>query len=621
MNLQETQHALLCSRMLPLSESDIRSRIIILGIQSRQSVYQINGHLEDQKLPLIRISADMPTARISDTYSWDPETNSITIRQASGDAPAGSGNSSLEDYSCGNIQVSFSDKKPEDYFADQYTGTQVLTNERDGSHLYLEVILDFDKENTDAESYVRTEEQQKHHLNEEEQGSTDENSTCFLAHYNSTLEATKSPFFIAFLNIEHEISKKIDEHIAYTDDTANYGYRADLCWPYDKSNIRLVLEFYNDNDPKSREYFQMIRGMDGKCLFTGSHESCFKKLSLGPDNYKMFYGKEPRMDYFLQVTSETVQNLEPYYQFIYKKVLSLLNNYIVDKYHGFGLDFQTILREQLDCINHAIILQYNMDEYDVNWTNLLEVERLIVLLEDPKQKEIETVMTHFHMLYTARQLKKKREIKKREKLLRESGRNALTHADIFTPEEQKRIFSAYGQFLYDEYTETKDQKKSEDLLPLLEELLDLIENHYAFSENTSDDNYCRLQIYHHKAEIAWDISKDVSLAEEYFRKCIKEILKCQIDKDPHHSVNTAIIYNNYAKLLLDFISAHEALIYYGRALEILEAFRWSGNDFSDFEEGLTDHIVKAMIEIYEKQNCPQEKERLLKRCELLKHNC
>ncbi len=61
------------------------------------------------------------------------------------------------------------------------------------------------------------------------------------------------------------------------------------------------------------------------------------------------------------------------------------------------------------------------------------------------------------------------------------------------------------------------------------------------------------------------------------------------------------------------IGLHEALIYYGRALEIMEAAHYTGHQFDEYETNLLEHLAKVMTQIFEEQNCELEKERLLDR--------
>ena len=69
LNFPQTQHALRCYGMPMLGAYDLRATIIRWGIEQGLDRYKIDECLENAHFPMIRISNDMPSAEIKDSYS------------------------------------------------------------------------------------------------------------------------------------------------------------------------------------------------------------------------------------------------------------------------------------------------------------------------------------------------------------------------------------------------------------------------------------------------------------------------------------------------------------------------------------------------------------------------
>lgn len=613
LNIQQTQHALICSGMLPLSDSDTRSRIIIMGIQSNLSVYHINGHLEDQHLPMIRISGDMPSAAISDSFRWEPTSDST------GQPPA-SGSSSPKKpekehtYTIHDIAVEEGKKEPADIIAEDYRGTAVVTDE-DNNRYYLEFIFLFGDDDNDVKLYTRTEEQYQAYCRskngkESEPRNAEPES---MESYSSLIDATGSEFFLCFLQIEEALHIRMDQSISEADDTKHFGMRCDLSLAASEAdNQAAFIEIYNSANPELKEYYQLVRYLDGKCIFTGSHESRFQELRLG-HGYRKIYSDRKEHECFFQADQQTIADAEPHFRYFFRRSRYHLNLYLIEEYNGFGLDSDTLHREVLEFATDQAWNCIYSKRYEDARTSLLDAQRMIDGLSDPKERMIHSAGNYSRMRITAEQLNKPDEAKKYRTKLLQIKKKALKQDDTLTPEEQHKIFSPVCTMLYNDYISLCNADKEDAAFPLLDELLDLVENHYGFSD---EDSFQRMYLFFKQAERF--CKSDFQQAETYYRKAIKETLTHHLDTNADYCDIIPILYNNYAAQIRDNIGYPEAMIYYGRALEIFEAARYNGHTFSEYELSAIEHVGNIMTGFYESYNYPVEKDRLLRRLEAIK---
>ena len=607
LDLRQTQHALICSGMLPLSDSDIRSKIIMMGIQKNLSVYHINGHLEDQNLPLIRTASDMPSARISDSFSWEPAANrfpQLTVPEAKEKKAS----EKKHEYILGEISIQGIGKEPNDIIAKEYRGTAVVTDEK-GNHFYLEFSYIFGEE--DVQISTKTEEQYQKSISDKDiqENTSNENET--LESFNSLIDTTSSEFFQCFLQIEKSIDDRINKDMAESDDTRYFGMRMDLALTEKEKGFAAFIEYYNEADPELNEYFQLIRYTDGRCIFTGSHESRFQELRTAHYYQKLFPDAKAHKCFF-QADAQSILTSDQRYRYYYRMMLCNLNQYIAKEYNGFGLDPDILNSEILDYLRSLSVMLFNTDQPEESWEQLLEAEKCIAQIQDPKKQEILLINNNADMIRVAEALQKNKEIKKRKKLLNESYRHVLEYADTLNPDEQNQVFTPVCNIYYSDYLSLNHDGKESEAAIMLVKILDLIENHYALSD--SFYGFKRMYAFCQKAISLSD--SDFTLAEQYYQKSLKEILKFHLDKDSENAENISAVYANYAKLLMNNIGSEEALIYYGRALEILEATVYNGNALTDHGISILDRISEKATDIFDKQD--RKKDHFLKRVDELK---
>ena len=607
LNIQQTQHALICSGMLPLSESDIRSRIIIMGIQSSLSVYHINGHLEDQHLPMIRVSSDMPSAAVSDSFKWEPASDSTSQPPASGSSSSDNSDKK-HTYTIHDIKVEESEKGPTDIFANDYIGTAIVTDE-ENTRYYLEFHYHFGDDGMQINT--RTEEQHQQYLKSKSDGTEPETES--MESFYSLIDTTSSEFFQCFLKIEDALRARFDQSLSEADDTKFYGMRCELALAVsNKSQQAVFIELYNDADPELKEYFQLIRYTDGRCIFTGSHESRFMELYMG-DHYKAIYPDKKEHDCFFQADQKTINDAENRYKYYFKRTRYHLNLYLIQEYKGFGLDHDTLSREVLEYVTDLAKLHYYSNEYEDAWAYHLDAERFINNLSDPKERMIHSSLNYSNMRTTAEHLNKTDEAKRLRNQMLKIKKKALAQANELSPEEQNSIFSPICTMLYNDYVSLFNAGKETKAYSLLDELLDLAENHYGISD---DHSFERMYLFLHQADRFGE--ENFPQAEKYYRKALKEVLTFHLDSDTSRCRIVCVLYNNYAALLRDCIGYQEAMFYYNRALEIFESARFAGYTFTEFDLSLIDHIGEIISQFYETNNCSIEKERLLRKLETLK---
>ena len=607
LTIQQTQHALICSGMLPLSENDIRSKIIIMGIQKNLSVYRINEHLEDQHLPLIRTSGDMPSVSVSDAFNWEPAADKA--RQTPVSQASDANTAKKHTYEINDITVQGSEKKEIDIFSDEYRGTAVVTDEENRRY-YLEIIFTFTDD--PLQLYVRNEEEYRKYCSKgNEQEENPEDMSEPQEEFDSLIDTTRSDFFHCFMELQHSINDKIEEDLKEADDTKHYGSRIELLWCEKGDQPAVFIEYYNDADPELKEYFQLTRYIEGECIYTISHESRFQEMHLGEKLYHTIYPNSKHHESFFQADSSSILNADKRWQFIFKRVRGLLNNYLVEEYKGFGMDSDTLNLETLDYLRSVVNYQFNTDQYEACWNTLLEAEDCIGYLKDQRKRDIKFAVNNVDMIVVAQKLSKTDEFEERKKRLYENYRRILTYADSLTPDEQNEAFTAPCYILYDDYYDLKEAGKKDEAQALHNEMLDLVENHYALSEKK--ESYNRMILFIHETMYREDT--DPQVAEKYYQKSLKEVLAFHLDENLENTENVCTLYNNYAKQLLSQGLKSEALIYFGRAIEIFEASVYSGYTFTEHGLYLIDHIGEAITELVES---PQEKQRLEERIARIK---
>ena len=405
LNIQQIQHALICSGMLPLSNSDIRSRIIIMGIQRGISVYQINDHLDEQHLPNIRTSGEMPSVTIADSFTWEPSSDNNGNSPVSRPSDA-KGKTNQHTYTIDNISVEEGKKGPLNIVAEDYTGTAIVTDE-DKNHYYLQFNYHFGDE--DIQIYARTEEQYKKYCEKKELDETAPGECCqegdFLESFNSMIDTTISDFFPCFIKIEDAIDRRVQQSINESDDTKYYGLRTNISVASQKTNIAVVTEYYNEADPELQEYFQLIRYTKGNSIFTISHESRFQELTI-IYHYQEMYPEKKEHAFFFQADQQTIKNAEPRYKYYYLKLRYHMNQYLIQELNGFRVDKNTLYLEVLEYAAEQAEMCFYSKLYDEAWQCHLDAERVISYLSDPKLRLSQSSQNYYKMIITAERLQK-----------------------------------------------------------------------------------------------------------------------------------------------------------------------------------------------------------------------
>ena len=108
-------------------------------------------------------------------------------------------------------------------------------------------------------------------------------------------------------------------------------------------------------------------------------------------------------------------------------------------------------------------------------------------------------------------------------------------------------------------------------------------------------------------------AKQPEEAETYYLKALKEATKHHLDQDRFSAAAVAATYNNYAWVLWNKLGSEEAIIYYGRAIELTESYLENGTLSSEQARKNLAHYGDALIRIYEATSRQKEKERLIKR--------
>lgn len=610
LSVRQTQHALICSGMLPLSESDMRSRVIILGIRNRLDVYKINEHLEDQHLPLIRTASDMPSVKVSDAFYW----KSAEDKEDHTDIPDSSDFSNVVPlYNTLDITITFDDMMPADMFSDIYYG-HAIVEDAESRKYHLDVQWVIGEGNGDI--YARTEEQYQRSRQGEDQkdtvtGASDHDGTDYIEHYDSLLSATKSPFFGNYAQVYEQIEKLLQEHIAHSNDTKYFGQRIDIATLVEQRMIEPFIEYYLAGEQDQCKYFQLVRHLDGSCTFTASTTSLFQKIRWGT-YYKSLYKEDITPAYFLKEDAESISKAGVFYYNVFRMLRYHLNMYTLAELHGYGQNPDTLIEEIIEFVDWKRRSDiYNNQNQDA-WTDCLEIEQNIEYMQDPVRRMIQSSENHANMILVAVETGNHTEAAKTRKQLFKDKEYVLNHLSDYSAEAQKKIFTPVFRILFRDYVDSVNRGNPDK--KMLKEMLDLVENHFAVPD--ASYSYYRMQVYHDVAFFV--LNQDFEAAEAYYLKSISEVLTHHPERDIDYVSSVCALYNNYAALVRDHIGYEEALIYYGRALEVFESGFRNGYSFTSNHEYVFDHIVESMTKLLDQNNRSVEKERLLRKAQAIK---
>ena len=142
---------------------------------------------------------------------------------------------------------------------------------------------------------------------------------------------------------------------------------------------------------------------------------------------------------------------------------------------------------------------------------------------------------------------------------------------------------------------------------LLKDALDLLEGRCNHLQNW----ITLFQLY---TKYAYAIDREFpEKSAGYSRKAIAVVNAQHLDREPAIQMMVVTLYNNYAWVLWNKLGREEAVIYYGRAIELLEGYLLEGSQEESVVKAQLKHLGEAFHKLYLSSNREKEASRLKER--------
>lgn len=588
MNISQTQHALNIYGMPMLNKADIRSNVIYNGISYHKNIDEINAWLEYTGLVYIKTNPDMPSANIE--LRMQNDTASVVsvekIHHVYEEVER-----QIEAEPCGNA--------PMDYC---YWGI-ITVKDESGKKYYVEATYAMDGDNLivlDEENYKKS--IAIMHNDSYFETDYEENylEAEILEQYDSLLEASHSEFFKFFLELDHATDKKVEEIMEYIDDTRNYGTRIGA--GIMEGQKVCYLEAFNNNNPAEREYLQIVQ-RDGELTYSASHESYFMRYELG-ELYSLYFSDKRKPEYYLNIKdTKELSGKNIRIKFILDDLRLKMHQYVKDTYGGlFDADDNELTHDLVNClVQRATWLIHGHDLQEA--LNLLM--QAVSIMKEAESKgddySVPLVVTYskiatiygnmgaveemFDTYETLYQMKDRASvITKSNSEGIESALWSLAEGMLHTAQ---RCQNVKGQY---------DVQAKE----IVKEAIDLLEDRC-----THEGSYATLFMAYTKYAYMIDVDEP-DRAAKYCRKAVTIVNAYHLDQNSNHQDLVITLYNNYAWVLWNKLESEEAIIYYGRAIELLESFLFIGSRDREHVIDNLKHVGKALYELYDATNKNKE---------------
>ncbi len=620
MSLAQTQHALSSYGMPILSEGDLRSHIILTALHNRDGIDTLDEMLEKAGFPLLKTSPDMPSARIMSTLPSGAEAappvrrrRTLTELESFTDGHPNGGNAPFDyDYQ-GWIRVR--DEAGQVYqaeavFASAYTSFIVFTDEqrRKAEALMAErdrrrtAFVEKHREVLAASggqlSYGEHPDLYMEYLALDE----DLPEAEMLESYDRIEDAAGSDFFPFFLEIDKNTDKKVLEVLRKLDDTREYGHRVGSAW-HGGGQPMIYIEMFNDRQPENREYFQLVEYRDGTCRYTASHESCFMQLEMGRDLYRAYFGTAKRdPEFYIDTDSDRFTGAQVRYRFIFHLLRMLLHEEVL-KTGGFvEMDPAKVREEKIEfLIEQGVQAHLGGDERQ-SVSLMKEALALMAPSGAPEERRLTVyACTCLKIALSLQGLKDPEEEEWWQRLW--ALKDAVTAACEKDPDGRAGALSS----LVDaglHFFRAALAGKSPEARGYLEQVLDLMDTHHA----SADDWPAQFEV---RASHAFMMEeRDLQKAAEEYRAALNIARDRHLDQDPFCARGVAVHNFNFGWVLWNRLNSEEAVLYYGRAIDLLESYLSTG--VVDRDTVLRDlaHTGEALDRVYIDTSRPQESLRL-----------
>ena len=579
MNLAQVQHALRIYGMPVLSNADLRSHIISLGISEGRDIDEINDWLEKSGFYLLRTSPDMPSAPIIPLEAGFAEAPT----EKDGDFSEGKilPDEDLDDISgYEEVDIEIHAERcghaPMDYM---YWGEIKLQNE-EGNVYYVRNFYHPEGENME----VLTEEMHDLYVQTAKTGEIPLGIETLEA-YESLEEAASSQFFKWFLELDRKTDGKVLEIMRQIDDTRYYGarYGAKL----DHGGMSYYMEAFNTSNPEKREYFQIVENGDER-RFTVSHESYYMWMELG-EIYQAYFGRKMQeSEYIIDVQNLDELDSKNYnYKMIFKDLLAGMHLYAHRNY-GAAISEEEMEKEKIGTLTrHAAVYSQSGKIRDA--IRALEEAYALMITRPIQESLAERIVTCGKLANLYSDLEDSEQC---EKWYHEccSYMEPLKEARQNPKSNQKQydapISMAYACIYFYNHKRLSEPKES---LEYLKEAIDLFEGRCDTVASWGSLANCLLSY-------AFQIDEeDPEKALEYSGWALDIIRDQSLDRRPPYHNFTFLALNNHAWVLWNRLASEEAIIYYGRAIDLIEGYLTTGTPDPD---QMRENLEKEGYELY-----------------------
>lgn len=590
LSLAQTQHALRCLGMPLLGRGDTRANLIMLGIENGLDMYRLNEYLEAQHLPMIKISPDMPSAPITDSmFSMSaPNANEQPPKKEaceyeiieSHTASAPFGNTWFDFNICGVMTVEDPDTKEKFHLSCAYHSTG------------------------ESNFVVQTEEQFQEYQREEEAGE-DISPDLFIESYETLLDAAGSAFFASFMELDHLTDVEMENALRKADDTQYYGHRIGSHWMGGSSSPEIYIELFNAREPGKMEYYQMIENKDGEITYSASHDSYFLRMDAG-ELYDLYYPSREEMRFFLKTDNAGFDKLPMHEKMIFNALRHILHEQVRSEGGFVSISDGQFYKEEGEFFAEQFTLAMRMKDYDKAKEYLNRCNDCLLKSSRPFEEKTLVQLVNERKLMRIAHVQGDDEeyLRLEESIINKMGSALKDEAAL--KDNAPKVYTVIADAILDKWRRLQNHETVAEHMHLLEDVL-LLMDHKAFSD-PEENAIERFEVYE---SYAFCIDEtDPEKAEDYYRKAISEVTKYHLDMEEGARLSVATAYNNYAWVLWNKLGSEEAVIYYGRALELIETYYDMGLIDKEAAIMRLTHYGNGLYQIYEDTSKEKELKRL-----------
>ena len=578
MNVPETQHALKINGLALLDDRDLRERILLTCISEQRGVFKTNAWLEKAGFPELRVSKDME--EYIPHYDFSEEEASINNVVNAKKKKYKEVDREISAERCGHA--------PYDY---SYLGKIVVEDENSDRFYvygYYSPLYSFYAV-IDEKSYI------DNNLAEE----FEELDMVATEKYDDIEDAVDSDFFRYFLEIDKATDDKVKEVLSDICETANYGKRFG-CKIVGGKTISYA-EQYDAEHPAARQYFQVVE-TDGQIVYSASHESVFMWIEMG-DIYSAIFDNREEPKYFIYIENEEdLADLPMREHFIFDALKLELHAYANQNFKGFvEVNDLTVLSEEINSLAQMATWKYIHEEYEES----LDYNKQLLEIAEKCESEYNTdeLSTILHTL-----LKISRTYGElgNDKASEEWRERIFAYHDRVM-ENLEECASVYATALMDKIQAAQGKENVEALKNYCKETISLLEPNCQ-----NEDDAETLFIAYTLLSFWLDEENRSDIAIEYYEKAEKLLRVYHLDQKVYWR-NIATFYNNYAWVLWNRFENEEAIIYYGKAIDIAENKLYDKDRDQENARECLKHYANELYKLYIQTSKEKEANHLKKR--------